>query len=358
MVPTNAGTAIRRPRPRYHDPGDAASEALAGAVAPQQRLGFQPVTDFDTYTRLQLQVRRDDAASAPTEVSVTYGRGMQTTERLLVTGDIRAALCDPRLDVTPVPTGSAPGTLGWLRERVPRFASSAIHADRRSLTESLIAELDLPQLRHDTANRARDALGDGPFDVMATLARHVPLAALATALGASTMDPADAVTVAQAYLPPAQAGEADAAVARLVDAFGGTPDDRTAHRIGLLGQAGEATAGLIGTATVLMLRARRGPDDAVAAALRTAPPARANRRVALLPTRIAGVDIAAGEIVRLDLEGEVWGLGPHACPGGAVAVALAVGVLEAVRGMRLLDDAISYPPVPAPQVPSNVWVGP
>jgi cytochrome P450 len=79
---------------------------------------------------------------------------------------------------------------------------------------------------------------------------------------------------------------------------------------------------------------------AVDAALRDDPPVRVMRRVAARATRIAGVDIAAGESVELDVaaagreSGEVlaFGVPPRVCPGRECAVALAVGLVAA--GLR------------------------
>jgi hypothetical protein len=132
---------------------------------------------------------------------------------------------------------------------------------------------------------------------------------LADALGLQ-VDPADVATVAAAYhphtaVPPA----ADAAVARLVTACGGTADERTAARIGLLVQACAATAALV--------HAARERGAGVEEALLADPPVRFTRR--------------GGALVDLASAGLPFGAGPHAFPGREHALALADGLLRGPR---------------------------
>ncbi len=260
--------------------------------------------------------------------------------------DIEQVAADPRLDVPPVPVADAPATLSWLRQQVPRFRPIAGHARPRALTEAIVAQLDPDALRQRAAQRTRAATRDTPLDLLAEVARPVPLGVLAEALGAPDAGWRDAATLGHAYLPPEPVtAAADAAVGRLVVAFGGVADEPTAHRIGLLAQAADATAALIGAAARHLLSHDTGVARAIAAALRTQPPVRAIRRQVLAPVRLGGVDRSAGEIVRLDLAGRPWGVGGHACPGQAIAVALTAGVLDGLTGLRLLDR------------PDGLWIG-
>jgi cytochrome P450 len=147
--------------------------------------------------------------------------------------------------------------------------------------------------------------------------------------------------VAGSYQPhTAVTPAADAAVAELVAAFGGTPDERTATRIGLLVQACDATAGLIRQAAATGAGA---PTEAVLTeTLRHDPPVPGTRRVApgvVLDFAAANRDPAAfPDADRFDpgrTDGNrhlTFGAGEHACPGADVALALAAGVLDAIRG--------------------------
>lgn len=111
------------------------------------------------------------------------------------------------------------------------------------------------------------------------------------------------------------------------------PDDAAlesaAGRIGLLVQACEATAALVETAA----RNGRLPLSRV---LRDLPPVRSMRRVAAGATRVAGREIAEGDVVLLDLAAAnrahpvplTFGAPPRICPGRAHALALADGLLR------------------------------
>jgi cytochrome P450 len=205
---------------------------------------------------------------------------------------------------------------------------------------------------------------------MAEVARIVPVAALAEALGltADVSDVvADVAVVARVYLTGAADGEptgtVDAAVARLAAATGrGTGEDAAAV-VGVLVQAYEATAGLIGNACLAALRS--GPPNAdssgprvVERTLHDDPPVLATRRLATVDTTIGDVHIGAGGLVRVDLASADRGLGagPHACPGAAQAKAIAAGVVAAVRGCRLGDDAVVYLPSPNLRAPARLMV--
>ena len=186
---------------------------------------------------------------------------------------------------------------------------------------------------------AIDGDGDGGGDV-----RLIAVGALAEALGLSAGYAAarDVVVVAGVYFG-GDSAEADAAVARLVDAFLAVDPDAdletVANRIGLLVQACDSTASLVARA-----RQRSSPNDDVDAlitsTLREDPPVRTMRRVALRDTCVAGIDIAAGDLVTLDIATAsldpdaaaspalAFGAEPRRCPGSRHAVALAAGILE------------------------------
>lgn len=241
--------------------------------------------------------------------------------------DVRTVLADPAFTVPPPPEAGAPGGIAWLRASVARFSTGAPHRRRRALASDDLRGMDPNSLRRSAFARSAAALaGAGatgrPVELMALVARVVPVGLLLDALEASTAPELTSfvATVARAYQPGTEDdGDADHAVARLVRAFGGSADERTAARIGLLIQACDATAGLIGNAILAALRrpadvtapsavtaqsdatVQSDPEAILTETLRHDPPVRATSRIAVAPTRIGGTGITPGTLVRLDL---------------------------------------------------------
>ncbi|MEO3754130.1 isocitrate lyase/phosphoenolpyruvate mutase family protein [Streptomyces sp. B6B3] len=241
--------------------------------------------------------------------------------------DLRAALADPALVPEPAADAGEPGTsAAWLRATVARFSSGAPHRRRRALVEAELARLDPAALR-----RAAAAGSDGETRVRV-------VRALAEALG---MPEPGAVAVAVTVVAGAYFGGADEATTATADqAVAGlvallVPGERrdeaaleaAAHRIGLLVQACAATAALVDAAAA--------GDAPLARVLREDPPVPTLRRIAARATRVAGRDIAAGDLVLLDVATAqrahpvplTFGAPPRACPGRAHALALADGLL-------------------------------
>ncbi|MCR6484127.1 cytochrome P450 [Amycolatopsis sp. OK19-0408] len=211
--------------------------------------------------------------------------------------------------VPPVPSDVPPGSVAWLRATVARFSNGDDHTRRRALAVSLLDDVDPDVLRRKASGAAG---GDSRLVVVGVLAGELGLPVV----------PSDVVTVAAAYHPHVTpSAEAEAALGRLVAACGGTTDELAAARIGLLIQACEATAGLIGAADPLV-RAGKSPEEAVAEVLRTDPPVAHTRR------RVRGEDVL------VPLAGTPFGAGPRECPGPAHAIALAAGVLRVTRDRR------------------------
>lgn len=145
----------------------------------------------------------------------------------------------------------------------------------------------------------------------------------------------------------------------------GAPLSRTlqANLIGLMSQTCEATAGLFGNSLVALARApalgehitaRRELLPALVAEVARFDPAVHNtRRFVVEPTRVAGIELAPGdalllvlaaanrdpdlnpapdrfELQREDRRSLGFGHGPHACPGQALACALAAAGIESL----------------------------
>ncbi|MEU5909834.1 cytochrome P450 [Micromonospora sp. NPDC047527] len=307
--------------------------------------------------------------------------------------DVRAALTSPALQVPAVDTGRE-GTLAWLRAEVSRFSPPERHAARRAIGVSALAALDPDELRHEATRLTTTAVDRPPgrLDVMRDLARAVPLRVLAGRLGWA--DPAAAATavevVAAAYHPgvdPALAARADGAVATLLAlAPPGQPEVR-ANLIGLLVQACDATAGLIGAAAhhLLAPTAARPPvaarsTDLLAEVLRLDPPVRATRRVTVAGVRLGGQDLPPGSPVLLRFDAAnrdprefadpevfrpgrpgvrmlTFGAGERGCPGDRHALALAAGVFDVLRERcRRTEAALGYAPHPTLRVPTTLEV--
>ncbi|MEU4421826.1 hypothetical protein AB0F81_14465 [Actinoplanes sp. NPDC024001] len=204
---------------------------------------------------------------------------------------VRAVLTDAAFVVPPVPPAAA--GVAWLRATVGRFAGGETHARRRALAVAILDAVPPETLR----------AGKGAH----------PVAVLAQAMGIDEPVVELVRDVAQAYQPgTGDEPRADAAVDRLVELAGGAHEEPTAARIGVLVQACEPTAALIE-------RARHRPVGDV---LRDDPPVPATKRQALAATTAGDVTVAAGEVVRVALTGELaFGYGPHRCPGRDHALA-------------------------------------
>jgi cytochrome P450 len=284
----------------------------------------------------------------------------------------------------PGPAGSVVpvGTLSWLRASVSRFANGAEHRQRRALAVAELRLLDPGRLRRAAHQRAvammtAAARPGQRFDVMALLARRVPMTVMAVSLGITQpQEAADAaITIAAGYFPgsdPEAERQAGAATARLADLLSPAGADVIAARIALMVQGCDATGGLIGLALRLLQdtgqQCAAWPADAVLdQALWLTPVVRASRRTARVPAGVnGGPRVGAGDTVVCNIEAAhrdpaapghsapggavppilTFGSGLRPCPGRAQALALAAGVVEAVRdrgtflpGQRVADES-------------------
>ncbi|MEU6743203.1 cytochrome P450 [Streptosporangium sandarakinum] len=295
--------------------------------------------------------------------------------------EVHALLAAPALTVPAVPRPPFSLTVAWLCGAVGRFADGPVHAARRAASVGVLAGLDERALRAEAFRRATGHPDPElvPVEVLAVAlgvraedgaraARAV--AALAPAYLPPTPPPSPAASPVQAVLPaqatspvqdissvqvasPVQAAPddaaADAGLAELSRLLGDPEPERLAVLAGLLAQACAATAGLVRNA----LAADAGPcpvEDLLAETLRHDPPVRTLRRVAV---RQAAGGVPAGTTVLLDVAAAnrdphvfddpdrfrpgrsprhlTFGAGSRPCPAERIALALAAGVVEAVR---------------------------
>jgi cytochrome P450 len=278
------------------------------------------------------------------------------TELVSSDSDVRALLADPAYLVPPAPPASEAGTLAWLRAHVTRFCEGEAHDRRRALAEQEIADLDPASLRQAAAALTAAELarhpGSEPVDVM-PLARRVPAAALAAGLGVAPDDltaTIDALLAAvPGYLNPDLAGpDADSAVAFLDRALGPAEPERLANRIGLLMQACDATAALIGNALIAAFATGGTVDEIIARTIVDDPPTLRTRRIS-----------PDGDLVTIDISGCAFGTGRRPCPGADQATALAAGVLDAILARcDLADQQIGYLPSPNLRMPASLLIVP
>jgi cytochrome P450 len=187
-----------------------------------------------------------------------------------------------------------------------------------------------------------------------------------------------------AVAPPTLLADLDREVAR---AGGAERDDVVANGIGFLSQAYEATAGLIGN-TLVTLRRLRPPGsrpverEELAAIVREVvrydPPVQNTRRFVARDTTIGGQVLKAGDVVlvvvaaanrdplanpepsrfdpaRTSRQSFTFGSGPHACPGEAIASAIAEAGIAALLASGVeparLATSVTYRPSGNTRVP-------
>lgn len=313
--------------------------------------------------------------------------------------------CHVRPPSEPVPRPLAGGAAGDLFGRLVRMTDGDAQARAK---RAVAAALDVP-VEHVTAEARRQAAalaadGIGLDDLIFALPVHVVAALLgfdhlpeiagrmrdvvaAFAPGAAPEAIArghDAAAAMVALTEVLIASPGDGLARRLRDAAeregGIDPAAVTANAVGFLFQVHDAGAGLLGNA-ILALGARPELRRALMAdrsllpglvqeVLRCDPPAQNTRRFVAEDTAIAGQALRAGDTIlvviaaanrdpalspdpdrfdpaRPDRRLLTFGHGRHACPGDAIAAAIAVAGLDA-----LLDRLPDWPERPAGYRPS------
>ena len=185
---------------------------------------------------------------------------------------------------------------------------------------------------------------DDVFDVMALASTVLPaaLGAAGDQVGAVTDLTAQACDASVPHLgPPVDPQHGDAAADELADVLasvGPWDDEQVAAVAGLLFQARDATAALIGS-TLLADHpgSGSGVESSLDATLCWNSPVQCTRRTAAEDVRIGTAEIPRGAPVWVVLAAAeqgpparvaTYGAGPHTGPGAAHAVALARGVLS------------------------------
>lgn len=291
--------------------------------------------------------------------------------------DVAAALSSPSLGVAPAdpPTTDT----GRLQARMARFSDGADHARRRALLEAMLPGTD--GLEQAAAQRSGALLDcdTAVLDLM-PVARTVPVAVLTAALGVPPSSVERVVTLTgqlcDALAPrlataaaPTRPDPDHQALTALLAPLGPWDEEQVAAAVGILFQARDATAALVGTAA---LYGDREPnldvDGQLDLALRQNAPVQCTRRRALTEVTLGGSTIPRGADVWVVLAAAerggttppaTFGAGPHACPGSSLARTLARGVLRAVRdrGLRPVPgQPVEYEQRPNLRLPARFLV--
>jgi 2-methylisocitrate lyase-like PEP mutase family enzyme len=267
--------------------------------------------------------------------------------------DVRVALADPAL-VPELPAsdggsdgGPAGASVAWLRATVARFSSGEPHRRRRALVEAELARLEPAALWRAAATGPKGEVRVRVVRALAetlgmpepgAVAEEVTLVAGAYFGGADAAAD-EAVARLVARLAPGSADEAarEAALEAALETALEAALEAAANRIGLLVQACAATAALVeACAGAALVESAAGGDVPPARVLREDPPVRTMRRIAARATRVAGREIAEGDVVLLDVAAAqrahpvplTFGAPPRVCPGRVHALALADGLLQ------------------------------
>ncbi len=243
-------------------------------------------------------------------------------------------------DCVAPPMRHGDGTTLELRNSMARFAAPDRHGERRRGVDGAIDRIDLDRTAMHAATLTLQYLdsdtdqdsdtGQGSAVDAVALARFVPVAALAAALGLVGADDdtamvalvADVTTIAAVIgAGNPTSADADAATERLL-ALAGTHPDGAVAVSSLLYQALDATAAVISTE----LHAGSIGGSRVAAVPRT-------KRVVLREIEVAGRTFTTEDELTLEIGAAAleFGFGPHACPGRRVAERIAAAVVATIR---------------------------
>ena len=277
-----------------------------------------------------------------------------------------------------------------VQSRMARFTDGPAHSDRREVATSALRRLEAAALGRRAAELTMSRLAEvDEIDLIAAIARAVPIATLAAALGideSAAVEAATELALAIAPLRGSSRGNAESPLRRIcaVDATAAL-SDADINTAALLFQAVDATAGLIGNSVVTVgrvgLPAEASAIDFVREVSRFDPAVHFTTRRAAADIDVGGERIPAGSTVLVDLAAAgrdparwtdadvfrpsrdapsfAFGDGVHRCPGSDHALALAAGVFASIveRGGRPATGEIVYEPRFNLRVPTQLnWI--
>jgi cytochrome P450 len=281
----------------------------------------------------------------------------------------------------PVPPALVGTAVGEIFGQLVRMNDGPAHASLKPAIAHALARFDghrvADEARRWAEQLARELRPDADLARVADFAFRLPVYVVASLLGVpGDLLPRTAASVddfVRALAPGATADQVRsgaAAAEALLDAVGRSDGTMAANRVGFLSQAYDATAGLIGNTLVALARhpaaARAALGAVVREVVRHDPPVQNTRRFVARDGDVAGQPMREGDAVLVLLAAAnhdpaanpaperfepgrrerrvfTFGAGVHACPGEALAVAIAeAGVhrlLESgLEPARLLDS--------------------
>lgn len=322
---------------------------------------------------------------------------------------VDAVLRHPGLRVRPpaepVPAGIVGSPAGEVFSSLVRMTDGTAQQRLKGILVGALGNVDEGAVRELTAVRARAVAGAGiteimfgvPARVVAALCGLEPDAETEAAkligdfvqcipAGATPGQQRSAATAAGRLrellrLPARPAPDLLGELARGASAAGAPADAVLANAIGLLSQAYDATAGLIGNSLVALSRGFGGPGGTAAFVREVArydAPVQNTRRFAAGPVRLGGADIETGQTILVLLAAAnrdpaanadpdtfqtgrpeprvfTFGAAAHQCPGRRLAVTIASAVVDELLargfGPGELPDEISYLPSANARIP-------
>lgn len=287
--------------------------------------------------------------------------------------------CRVRPLAEPVPAAIAGGAAGQVFGALVRMNDGERHTQPKLALQRALAGVGTDEARRRAARIGAELWRD---DGLASWMFEVPVSAMASLIGfADSQLPAvaawmgefvaclspfsDASQIEHAHMaaqallesfktlmrsaPAASEGSLLSLVIAEAEAVGWNESHALlANLVGLLSQTYEATAGLVGNSVLALARQpeeeRSGPEDAAAlvrVVSRFDPPVQNTRRFVARDCEIGGAQLKAGQTILLVLaaasrdplgKGREFGFGHgiHACPGNALACAIATGAMESL----------------------------
>ncbi|HEV8584515.1 MAG TPA: cytochrome P450 [Methylomirabilota bacterium] len=279
-----------------------------------------------------------------------------------MTAVLTSELCRVRPPAEPVPKALVGSPAGEIFGALVRMNDGAAHLRLKPGVSASLAMLDPAAVGRHARRHAAALAAAGVAAVMNRLPAYVVASLLGVADDRLEATAGWTAALARCFAPGATAealeagkGAADE-LRRLIGSPAAAPAALVANRVGFLFQAHDATAGLIGNTLVALGRhpeARADLGASVAEVVRFDPPVQNTRRFLAADGVVAGQPMKAGDTIlvvlaaanhdpaanasperfdprRRERTAFTFGRGPHACPGEAIATAIATAGVEAL----------------------------